>query len=229
MGLLWNTELIQDQQTSWKTLWHKDYAGQILMPDNQRDCLALALNAKGFDINSNDPAELDAAFQALEKQQPLVAAYTGGEAYILMEKNLAAVMPCYSGDALSISQWNPALAFMLPAGGTFRTSFGYAISADTRKAEKAQQFVDYMCSVTNLAKNAVYSKYSVPSEQAAARLDSTWRNNPLSYPPESIVDSSALLSAQTPETRAYCAVRWAKLTAPESTDSQTADSSETAK
>lgn len=212
VGLLWNTELLQEQQKSWDTLWNEEYSGQILMPNQQRTCLSVALSALGLDPNSTDPEALQAAYDKLAEQKPLVAAYTDGEAYALMENGFAAIMPCGSGDALAIMQYNPGLAFMLPAEGSFRLSYGYAVTADTRKADAAKQFVDYMCSATNLAKNAVYSKYSVTSDEAVSKLDSTWQNNPLAYPPGTVTSASPLLTGLTPEARAVSAVRWEKLT-----------------
>ena len=213
LGLLWNNQLIDDQQSSWDSLMNEKYQGQILMPNNERDCLAIALNALGYDINTNDSKEIQAAYDYLEKQKPLVASYTDGNLYPIMTEELAAITPCYSGDALAMIQQNSNLSFCLPSGGTYRIAFGYCMSADTQKADKATQFINYMCSATNLAKNAVYSKYSIPSEAAVDKLDESWRNNPLAYPPEDIVDSAALLSGLDAETRAQSAVLWDNLTA----------------
>lgn len=220
LGLLWNNQLIDDQQSSWDGLVNEDYAGQILMPNNQRDCLAIALNALGYDVNTNDSKQIQAAYDYLEKQKPLVASYTDGDLYPLMMEGLAAIAPCYSGDALAILQQNSDLSFCLPSGGTYRIAFGYCVSADTQKADKATQFINYMCSTTNLAKNAVYSKYSIPSETAVDKLDASWRNNPLAYPPESIVNNAPLLSGLEAETRAQSAVLWTKLTQDEPTSTE---------
>lgn len=213
MGLLWNTSLIDTHQTRWSSLQDLAYAGKLLMPNNEHDCIAIALNALGYDVNTDDPEEIQAAYDFLEKQRDLVFTYTGRDAYPLMENGFAALMPCYSGDALYMMQQNSDLVFAIPSGGSFRISFGYCIPADSQKAEQAASFIDYMCSETNLAKNAVYCKYSLTSEGAVEKLDSSWHTNPLAYPPESITADAALLSNPTPEIRAQNSVFWTDFTA----------------
>lgn len=211
MGLLWNTQLVEDQQTSWDSLWNKDYAGQILMPSNQRDCLSVALLSMGKYANATKASTLNAAFDKLEEQKPLVAEYTDRDAFILMENNRAALYPCYSGDALTMMSENSNLAFLIPSGGTYRVTFGYGVAADSMYSEEAAQFINYMCSVTNLAKNAVYSKYSVTSDDAAAKMDEHWRTNPIAYPDKSVLKGTKILTTLSTENRVLCQERWNKL------------------
>lgn len=220
MGLLWNTTLIDTQQSQWSSLLDQTYAGMLLMPDNEHDCIAIALNALGYDVNTSDAGELQAAYDFLEEQRELVLAYTGRASYALMESELAALMPCYSGDALAMMQKNSNLAFSIPSGGTFRISFGYCIPADSQMAEQAATFINYMCSETNLAKNAVYCKYSLTSEGAVEKLDSSWHSNPLAYPSESVTEDAELLCNPIPEIRAQNSVFWANFTATEEEESQ---------
>lgn len=223
MGLLWNTQLVDEQQTSWDSLWNANYAGQILMPSNQRDCLEVALLSNGQSVNDADESALNAAFDKLEEQKPLVAEYSDRDAFILMENNRAALYPCYSGDALAMMSENSALAFLIPADGTYRITFGYGIAADSVYSEEAMQFVNYMCSATNLAKNAVYSKYSVTSENAINKLDDNWRTNPIAYPDESVLKDTQILSPLSPESRALCKERWAQLIGSAQADNEQAN------
>lgn len=220
MGLLWNTSLIDSQQTRWSSLRDQAYAGKLLMPNNEHDCMSIALNALGYDVNTDDPEEIQAAYDYLESQRDLVFTYTGRDAYPLMENDLAALMPCYSGDALYMMQQNSNLVFSIPSGGSFRISFGYCIPTDSRKSEQAASFIDYMCSETNLAKNAVYCKYSVTSEGAVEKLDSSWHTNPLAYPPESITANAELLRNPTPEIHAQNSVFWTNFTTTDEEESQ---------
>lgn len=226
MGLLWNTQLVNEQQTSWSSLWNENYAGQILMPSNQRDCLAVALLAMGQSVNDADEAALTAAFDTLEDQKPLVAEYADRDAFILMENNRGALYPCYSGDALAMMSENSDLAFLIPSDGTYRITFGYAVAADSMYSEEAMQFINYMCSTTNLAKNAVYSKYSSTSEKAIEKLDEYWRANPIAYPDQSILNGTQILSTLSPESQVLCDNRWSQLTGRSKADGEQAATNE---
>ncbi|MCD8009195.1 MAG: hypothetical protein LUF68_09775, partial [Clostridiales bacterium] len=115
---------------------------------------------------------------------------------------------------------NANLAFLIPSGGTCRITFGYAVAADSQFSEDAMTFINYMCSATNLAKNAVYSKYSLTSDLAIEKLDDYWSSNPVAYPDESILTGTQILTAFSAENRELVYQRWAQLTG-KTTDSST--------
>ncbi|MCD8050763.1 MAG: spermidine/putrescine ABC transporter substrate-binding protein [Clostridiales bacterium] len=220
LGVLWNTQLVEEQLTSWDDLWNEAYAGQIIMPDSLRDCLSVALLSLEKYPNATKESTLNAAFDKLEEQQPLVADYSNRDAFILMQNNRAALYPCFSGDALSMMGENANLAFLIPSGGTCRITFGYAVAADSQYSEEAMEFINYMCSATNLAKNAVYSKYSLTSDAAKEQLDDYWSTNPVAYPDESILTGTQIITTFSAENRELVNQRWAQLTG-QTTDNDT--------
>ncbi|MCD8145913.1 MAG: spermidine/putrescine ABC transporter substrate-binding protein [Clostridiales bacterium] len=220
LGVLWNTQLVEEQLTSWDDLWNEAYAGQIIMPDSLRDCLSVALLSLEKYPNATKESTLNAAFDKLEEQQALVADYSNRDAFFLMQNNRAALYPCFSGDALSMMSENANLAFLIPSGGTCRITFGYAVAAASQYSEDAMTFINYMCSATNLAKNAVYSKYSLTSDLAIEKLDDYWSSNPVAYPDESILTGTQIITTFSAENRALVNARWAQLTG-QTTDNDT--------
>lgn len=193
-GIVWNTELVSEQVSSWKSLWDKDYSKKILMPATARDCAAVALTVRGRDVNTAKKKTIQAAYKSLRKQAPLVAGYSDGAAYTMMTNNAAALAAAYSGAAIDMMSGNPNLAFVLPDEGSWRICYSYCISAGSEWTEEAEKFVNYMCSASNLAKNAVYCKYSTTSDQALEKMDKAWHNNPLAYPDKSILKKTPLLT-----------------------------------
>lgn len=211
LGLLVNTELAGVHPTRWDILWQEEYAGQIIMPSLPQDCAAVALLAKGLPVGEPEEAALNAAFDALEEQKPLVQEYHNRDAFLLMENDMAVLYPCYSGDALEMMGENPALAFVVPQGRTVRTAYGYGIAADSRFPTEAAEFVDYMCREDSLAKNGVYSKYAATSQAARDRMDGYWSENPVLYPNESMTEGSELLTTLPAPLRELCEKRWQSL------------------
>lgn len=218
MGLLANAALLNEQITSWDVLWEEANAGQILMPAGMQDSLAVSLLSMGEDVLSTDEALLNSAFDHLAEQTSLVADYSYRNSFILMENGLAALTPCYSGDAVAMMSENPSLVFLIPQGGTFRTTFGYCIPAESQFQEEALAFVNFMCSATNLAKNAVHSRYASTSTLAIEQMSDSWKNNPVLYPDASVTGSTSILTSLPEELRTLYKERWDALTLPAEAD-----------
>ena len=82
------------------------------MFDNSRDCIAIALMALGYDINTNNPDEIKAAVDLLiqQKQDGLVQAYVMDQIFDKMANNEAAAGVYYAGDYLLMLEDNPNLS-----------------------------------------------------------------------------------------------------------------------
>lgn len=212
LGLLVNVDLAQVQLTRWDALWDESYNGQVVMPSLPQDSAAVAMLALGLPTDEITEENLNAAFDKLAEQKTLVSEYHNRDAFLLMENNLGALYPCYSGDALEMISENPSLIFMVPMGGTYRTTLGYGIAAESSFPEEAVQFLDYMCSADSLAKNAVYARYACTSDEAIALMDEGWSTNPILYPDHTVTDGSPILTTLPQELRNLCADRWEKLT-----------------
>lgn len=211
MGLLWNADYIDAQITSWNTLWAEEYAGQILMPSDLRDAMAVALTSLEYSVNTENGDELAEAWALLNQQSALVQDYTAAEGFSKMTEGTAWLTPAYSGDALNMMSDNTALSFAVPVEGTWRISYGYCVVEDTSYSEEALKFINYMCQVENLTKNAIYCKYSVTSDEVLEKMDSSWRNNPLAYPDESVIEGTELLSFNGSDTWTEYVTQWAEL------------------
>lgn len=211
LGLLVNVELAQVHLTKWDALWDESFVGQVVMPSLAQDSAAVALLTMGMPVDEMDEDSINAAFDKLAEQKELVSEYHNRNAFLRMENGLSALYPCYSGEALEMMGENPSLIFMVPQGGTFRTTLGYGIAAESKFPEEAVQFVNYMCSGENMAKNAVYSRYASTSEAAIAEMDANWSSNPVLYPDKSITDGTPVLTTLPADLRELCAQRWETL------------------
>ena len=111
LGILYNTNLVDDPVDSWDILWNPKYAKQILMLDSQRDSIGVALLKLGYSINTLNPDELVAAGEILKEQKPLVLAYVVDEGKDKMVSGEAALAVVWSGDAAYAIEENPDLAY----------------------------------------------------------------------------------------------------------------------
>jgi len=72
VGIIYNTEMVKEEVTSWDILWDSRYEGNILMIGNQRDAVAIALKKLGYSINSTTEAEILGAGSELKKQKSIL-------------------------------------------------------------------------------------------------------------------------------------------------------------
>ena len=52
IGLIYNTEVIDEDITSWNSLFDSKYKDEVFMFDNMRDTIGVALKTLGYSLNS---------------------------------------------------------------------------------------------------------------------------------------------------------------------------------
>ncbi|NCE63256.1 spermidine/putrescine ABC transporter substrate-binding protein [Pseudoflavonifractor sp. 524-17] len=184
VGLIYNTTMVSEAPTSWKALWDEQYKGQILMFDNSRDCIGIALKVLGYSFNTTDEAQIKEAVDLLIEQAPLVQAYVMDQIFDKLEVGEAAMGPYYAGDAITMMESNPDLAFVLPEEGANLFVDAMCIPKGAPNKENAEAFINFMCSDEAAVANCEYIGYSTPSDSAREKLEPELAQNPIAYPDE---------------------------------------------
>ena len=81
LGIIYNTTMVDETPTSWATMFDEKYAGQILMFNNSRDAIGVALKYLGYSYNTTDQAQISEAVDLLIQQKPLVQSYVMDEIF----------------------------------------------------------------------------------------------------------------------------------------------------
>lgn len=182
VGILYNKTMVEEPVTSWQILWDQKYSKQILMLDSQRDSIGITLKMLGFDMNTRDLDELEAAKQALIEQKPLVLAYVGDDVKDKMIAGEAALAVVWSGDAVYMKWENPDLEYALPEEGSNLWVDAMVIPKTSKNKAEAELFINFMCDPEIAYKNADYIGYSSPHLEAKKMLDPELLNDPAAYP-----------------------------------------------
>ena len=77
-GIIYNTTMVDKAPTSWMDLFTTDLKGQVLIFDNPRDCIGLALKALGYSFNTTDKDQIAEATDLLIKQKEYGILHHGG-------------------------------------------------------------------------------------------------------------------------------------------------------
>ncbi|MBR6794149.1 MAG: spermidine/putrescine ABC transporter substrate-binding protein [Clostridia bacterium] len=190
VGLLYNTKVVPEAPTTWKVLWEKQYADQILMYNNSRDTLGVALLKNGHSLNTVNRAELRKAAEDLIAQKKLLQAYVSDDIFSKMESGSAALCPVYSGDAISMIDENPDLAYTVPNEGTNRFVDCACIVKDAPNKEAAEKYLNFLCRQDIAERNRDFTAYSTPHQLVYDALPDEIRNNAIAYPSDAIIEKT---------------------------------------
>ncbi len=211
VGLIYNTTMVDEAPTSWEALWDQRYMGDILMFSNSRDAFGIALLKLGYSLNSTDEKELDEAATELKNQKMLVQAYVMDEIFNKMEGGEAAVAPYYAGDALTMIDENPDLAFVYPDEGVNYFVDAMVIPAGCANKEAAEMFINFMCEPEVSAANADYIGYSTPIGEAKDLLELDELTEAIAYPDESVIENTQVFKLLPDETNALMDRYWTEI------------------
>lgn len=187
--LAYRKDRIANPEQSWELLWKTGLDGRIHMINERQDAYSIVLLSMGKDLNSSDPADLEAATERLLKQAREVGvAYTDLES--LKEKLISGdclAAPLYSGDAALIASENENIGFFIPREGAPLWLDSFAIPRESRNVEEAMAFMDYMSRPEVAAANANHLSYATANRSALPLLSPELRNDPSVFPPEDVL------------------------------------------
>ena len=210
-GIIYNTTMVDQAPTSWADLWDEQYAGNILMFNNSRDAYAIAAFKEGKSINPGAPKEVDEVMEQLKAQKPLVQAYVMDEIFDKMIGGEAAIGVYYSGDAITMIDDNPDLAWVFPEEGSVLSVDCMCIPAASQNQEAAEMFINFMCEVDVGVANAEYIGYTTPSTAVWEQLDEELKYSPIAYPSEEIAAKEQVFTALSEEVNSQLDVKWSEM------------------
>jgi spermidine/putrescine transport system substrate-binding protein len=188
MGVIYNTKAVDEEDLgSWDLLWNEKYAGDILMIDNSRDAIGIALKRLGYSYNTTDEAQVRQAVDLLVEQWPIVQAYVMDDIFQKLEGANAYVGTYYYGDYLTMYENNPDLGFYIPEEGTNIYVDAMCILKDAPNKANAEAFINYMCSTQAGLKNCEAIWYSSPLLSVREELDPEIADDPYAYPDADIM------------------------------------------
>ena len=173
LGYLYNTEMVDEELTSWSALFDEKYAGNVIMMNSMRDSIGLALKYLGYSMNTRSEAELNEAKDLLikQKQDKIQCGYLLDETKDKMVGGEAAIGVVYSGDAQYAIEKNENLVYVVPEEGSNIWVDGMCIPKGSKNVEAAQQFIDFLCREDIAAMNFDYIYYCSPIQAVVDGLD----------------------------------------------------------
>lgn len=206
VGIIYNKKKVTDPVDSWDILWNKKYKDQVIMPDSVRDAMAVAEKKLGYSLNTENLDQIEKAKLELMKQKKdgLILAYMVDQVKDVMVAGEASLAVAWSGDAVTMMERNPDLAYALPKEGTNKWFDAIAIPKNAQHKENAEKFINFLCDPENAKQNVEYIGYSTPNTEAYKLLPKEVQDNKVAYPnPESLKNSEVFVSLPEKILRKY--------------------------
>lgn len=215
VGILYNKNKVSRtdlEKEGWEVLKDTKYKGRLYMYDSERDSFMIALKALGYSLNTDNKAELDAAYEWLvEQNETMEPIYVGDEVIDSMisgNKDMAIV---YSGDAAYIMSENSELEYYEPYQGTNIWTDAMVMTSDCENTELAYKFMDFMSDEENARQNSETVGYSSAISAAFDEIRDTFYEGISAYVPRQDGEKDEYFRYQEPEIKKYSAELWTKV------------------
>lgn len=184
VGIIYNTKKVSDPVDSWNILWNPKYKDQVIMPDSVRDAMAVAEKKLGYSLNTENLDQIESAKKELmtQKKDGLILAYMVDQVKDAMVGGEASLAVAWSGDAVTMIERNPDLAYAIPKEGSNKWFDAIGIPKNAKHKENAEKFINFLCDPENAKQNVEYIGYSTPNTAAYDLLPEDIRDNKVAYP-----------------------------------------------
>jgi spermidine/putrescine transport system substrate-binding protein len=214
-GLIWRSDLIEEPITHWRQFYEPTDAwkGHVMVLNQYRVAFGMALKMLGHSFNSADPDAVAEAASVLRAQKPYVQSYgyfkTDADSGIVSGDSW--IGQTWSGDALLLQERNPAIRYVVPEeGGELMIDY-LVVAANSSEPELANAFINWLQEPSNAAACAESLQFATPNKAATKLLPEAFRENPIIYPPTSILERSELQSPVPTAIQREMVTTWSEL------------------
>ena len=152
------------EEKGWEILLEPELDGHAFIYDSPRDVFMMAFKALGYSMNTENPDELQEAYEWLVKmKQTIHPSFVTDEMIDGMAQGEKWIAMMYSGDAAYASMENEKLAVWAPEQGTNIAIDCMFIPSNATNPEMANQFINYVLDYDNSMMITVETCYTTPN------------------------------------------------------------------
>jgi len=172
-----NREYIKDDITSYNDLLNSKYKNDIVLIDDQRIIIGMALLANGFDMNSIDEEELRIAKKWLLDLKPNIKAYDSDSPKNFLISKEASIAVLWNAEASLASMENAKIENIFPIEGVALSIDNFAIPKGAKNQEELYEFIDYILRPDVMKRIIESYPYKNVNKETELLLDETYLNN----------------------------------------------------
>jgi len=208
-GIGYDPEATGAEVDDWDGFDLASVRGRSSFLDEARDAFGMALFRLGRDPNTTDPDQLDEARDLLIDLKRRIKAITSDYQEPLKSGELV-LAQAFSGDVFQVQTETPRIRYTIPRSGAFQYADVMAIPADAPHPDNAHAFMNYVLEPEVGAALTNYVRYGSPNRAALPFIDRDIVEDPLIYPPATILDKLSFLK-DLGETELEYSDRWTEI------------------
>ncbi len=195
-GLVVRSDLVAEPIISWGDMWDPRYAGQVAAWETTpRYTLGATLKSLGYSVNSEEPAELEAALERLLELK--------GAAIWLNDDWHSSAPFLVNGEAVMALGWsedvwlaqaeNESITYILPEEGAILWGDNFVIPANSPNKYTAELFLNFILRPEISAQIVNGNYYPMANDAAISFIEPEVRTDPVVYPTNEDLENAELL------------------------------------
>lgn len=193
VGIAYNKAHMVEPVTSFRDLWRPEYRGRVVLVDDSREVVGMALQLLGYSRNDTDTDHLIQAGALLKQLAPSVKAYDSDNPKGMLAGGEAWIGLVWNGEAVLAAEENPDIGYVLPREGSGLWLDNLAIPAGAPHKGWAHVFIDFLYRPEISARLGREFPYGVPNGAALELLPEHILANEGAYPDENLLEKSEFI------------------------------------
>lgn len=168
--------------TSLADLWKPEFKGRLLLPNDMRGVMGIALKRLGYSLNETDPAKVAQACKLLQSLRDNVRVFDSDSPKQALLNNEVQIAVLWNGEAYIAAGENPDIRYIYPSEGFSFWMDNLCIPKNASNVDNALRFINYLLRPDVAATICQEMGYSSPNLAAQNLLPEEVRENPIVYP-----------------------------------------------
>lgn len=198
-----NRSKITKDIKSFKDLWDSDFKNSMVILDDSRVILGMALQKNGYSINTKNPKELEKAKEDLIKLMSNVKAFDSDSPKTLLINGEASIGYVWGTEAYLAKLENPNLETILTKEGVVPQYDNFVIPKKAQNKKLAEEFINFIYRPEISAQVSKEFPYANPNKAAYPLIDSSKLNDISVYPPRKAVEGNEIIKDVGNATKLY--------------------------
>lgn len=194
---------ISKEITSFDGLWDSEFKNSMVILDDPRVIVGMALQKNGYSINTTNPEELKKAKEDLIKLMPNIKAFDSESPKTLLINGEASIGYVWGTEAYLAKLENPNLETVLTKEGVVPQYDNFVIPAKAKNKKLAEEFINFIYRPEISAQVSEEFPYANPNQAAYPLIDPGKLNDIAVYPPREAVEGNELIKDVGEATRLF--------------------------